>query len=148
MGEPAKLADRIIAAIIDSAVGWVFALVPTIGAIVGLLYLLFKDAAPYHFLKQEEWKNKSIGKKLMNLEVSSYDAEVVDLATSAKRNIPLSIGSIIAIIPLLGWVLGPLVALVFGLIELFLVLTDKDRRRIGDRWGNTIVVSSAKTLAE
>ncbi len=147
MGEKAETSKRVLAALIDALIGWVVVFIPVIGALIGALYLLFKDAAPYQVMKQDEWKNKSVGKKLMGIEVETTDGSVVDLATSAKRNIPLTIGTFIAIIPVLGWIIGPLVALVLGIIELILVLTDKDGRRIGDRFGETRVVQPADVVS-
>ena len=147
MKTSAELAPRIVAALIDSAVGWVVVVVPVLGAIVSVLYLLLKDGIMFQLLKTDEWKNKSIGKKIMNIEVETADGSVVDLALSAKRNIPLSIGSFIAIIPVIGWVFGPLVAIVFAVIEIVLVLTDSERRRLGDKWANTRVVQSEPVLA-
>lgn len=131
---------RFIAALIDGIIGWIVVFIPFIGGILGFLYLLLKDGIMYEVTKNEEWRNKSIGKKVMNLEVMRLDGGRVDLAVSARRNIPLTIGSIIAIIPLLGWVIGPIVSLIFAVIELFMFLTDEHGRRLGDRWANTQVI--------
>ena len=136
----APLFARFIAALIDALVGWVFVFIPIVGGIISVLYLLLKDGLPYQLFKEEQWKNKSLGKKVMNIEVYQLDDSLVDLSVSAKRNIPLTIGSFIAIIPLLGWIVGPIVGLIFGIIELIFLLTDSQNRRLGDRWANTKVI--------
>ncbi|MFW6287457.1 MAG: RDD family protein [bacterium] len=131
---------RFLAALIDGVIGWVPVFIPVIGALIGAAYLLLKDGVMYQFTKDDEWKNRSIGKKIMKLEVVKLDEGYVDLAVSAKRNIPLIIGSIIAIIPLLGWVLGPIISIAFIIIELIAYLSDDTGRRLGDRWANTQVI--------
>jgi len=70
------------------------------------------------------------------------------MAVSAKRNIPLSIGSLIAIIPIIGWVLGPIIAIVFSIVELVLFLSDEKGQRFGDRWANTQVISDPAAVSE
>ncbi len=137
----ADLVQRFIAVVIDSIiVSLVTAIIPVLGGLIGFAYTLCKDGVMYEILKKDEWKNKSIGKKLMDLEVVNFSGERVDLAVSAKRNIPLAIGNIIMVIPILGWIIGGLVGVVFGLIELFFVFTDENGRRLGDRWANTQVI--------
>src|SRR5690554_5163637 len=143
----ADLFPRFVAALIDGVIGWVFVIIPVIGAIISVLYLLFKDGILHQITKQDQWKNKSIGKKIMNLEVKRLDGGVVDLAVSAKRNIPLAVGSFIAILPVIGWVIGPVVGLVFVIIELALVVNDAQGRRMGDRWGNTLVQEVEKVTS-
>ncbi len=74
--------------------------------------------------------------------MSYNQGDLVDTNISAKRNIPLTIGSFIAIIPVLGWVIGPIVGLVFAIIELVLIFTDNKRQRLGDRWAGTTVIKA------
>ncbi len=142
--EKADLFARAVAAIIDGLIAGVMALVPFVGFIASAAYMLFKEALMYRITGEEMWKNKSIGKKLMKLEVAYLEGDFVDLAVSAKRNLPLAIGSIIGIIPILGWVIGPIVGLIVAIVEIILVLTDKLGHRMGDRWANTQVIMSAE----
>lgn len=135
---------RFLAAVIDNVVAWVPVVIPVIGAILSVLYLLFKDGIMYQLTKDNNWKNRSIGKKLLNLEVVTLDGKDVDLTISAKRNIPLTIGSLIMIIPLIGWLIGPVVAVIVAGVELIVFITDKDGRRLGDKFANTMVVNQAK----
>ncbi len=141
MNKKADFLPRFLAALIDGVIAWIPVVIPVIGAIVSAAYLLCKDGIMYQITKDDNWKNKSIGKKVLNLEVSCLDGGDVDLMISAKRNIPLTIGSFIAIIPLLGWIVGPALAVIAAMIELVMVITDKDGRRLGDRWANTMVIS-------
>lgn len=139
---------RILAALIDSFIAWIPAMIPVVGALVSIAYMLTRDAIMYEFTKQDDWRNRSIGKKLMGIEVVRLDGSQVDFTAAIRRNIPLSIGNIIAIIPIIGWILGGLIGFIFGIIELILALTDKDGRRLGDRWGNTQVVTSITAESE
>ncbi len=138
----ADLGSRFLAALIDGVIGWVFVVIPILGGVISVLYLLFKDAIPYLVFKDEDWKNKSIGKKIMNMEVYSLEGKTIDLSISAKRNVPLTIGSFIAIVPVIGWIIGPMVAAIFIIFELILLLTNEENRRLGDRWGKTRVIMS------
>lgn len=133
---------RVVAVFIDGLIVWVVALVPVIGGLIGAAYMLTRDTLMYSLTQQEEWKNRSIGKKLMGLEVVMLDGGELDWADSAKRNLTLTIGSIISIIPVIGWFLGFVLALVLGIIELVLTLTDDAGRRYGDRWAGTQVIMS------
>lgn len=137
----ADLLPRALAAIIDGLIGGILAaVIPILGGILGAAYILSKDALMFQATKNDQWKNKSVGKYLFKIHVQSDQADPIDWVTSIKRNWPLAIGTVVAIIPILGWVLGPLVAFVFSIIELVLVLTDPNRRRLGDRVANSRVV--------
>ena len=140
MDQKAETFPRILAFMIDGLIAWVPVFIPFLGAIFGSLYLLFKDGLMYQITKKDEWKNKSIGKKIMNIEIVSLDEQLIDLSISAKRNLPLTIGNFIAIIPLVGWVIGPTIALILAVVELILFLTDEDGRRLGDKWAKTQVI--------
>lgn len=140
MNQKAEAFPRILAFMIDGLIAWVPVFIPFLGAIFGSLYLLFKDGLMYQITKKDEWKNKSIGKKIMNIEIVSLDEQVIDLSISAKRNLPLTIGNFIAIIPLVGWVIGPTIALMLAVVELIVFLTDEDGRRLGDKWAKTQVI--------
>ncbi|MGM0420820.1 MAG: RDD family protein [Bacillota bacterium] len=148
--EPPKadLFARAAAAIIDGVVGGVLVSVPLVGFLASAAYLLLKDGLIYQINGQEEWKNRSIGKKVMKLEVLYFEGDLVDLTVSARRNIPLAIGSIIGIIPVLGWVIGPIIGMIMAIIELVMVLTDESGRRLGDNWAGTQVVMSSDISEE
>lgn len=142
MNQKADVFPRILAFMIDGLIAWLPFFIPVIGGVFGSLYLLFKDGIMYQITKEDEWKNRSIGKKILNLEIESLDGEVIDLVISAKRNLPLTIGNFIAIVPIIGWVIGPTVALILAVIELIVFLTNDDHRRLGDLWAKTKVIKA------
>ncbi|MGP3777529.1 RDD family protein [Halanaerobium saccharolyticum] len=142
MNQKADVFPRILAFMVDGLIAWLPFFIPVIGGVFGSLYLLFKDGIMYQIIKEEEWKNRSIGKKILNLEIETLDGEVIDLVVSAKRNLPLTIGNFIAIVPVIGWIIGPTVALILAVVELIVFLTNDDHRRLGDLWANTKVVKA------
>jgi uncharacterized RDD family membrane protein YckC len=138
----ADLTKRFIAALIDGIIGAVLSFlvglaVPFVGGILGAAYILLKDGLDIEFMDK-----RSIGKKVMKLRPIRLDGGTMDINTSIMRNWPLAVGSIISIIPILGWVFGPLAAIVFGIIELVLVLTDPEGRRLGDKFAGTRVIEA------
>jgi hypothetical protein len=66
-----------------------------------------------------------------------------------KRNFPLAIGavgSIFWIIPILGWIAAiifAMIGLLVAIVEIVLVLTDAEGRRMGDKVGVTKVIEVA-----
>jgi len=138
----ADLFKRFIAALIDGIISSILIYIPILGALVGAVYTLTKDVIAYEITKNTDFKNRSIGKRIMGLEIVSLEGKDIDWTISIKRNLPLAIGSILAIVPVLGWALGGIVGAVVGIIECVLVLTDNEGRRMGDRLANTQVVSS------
>ncbi|KAF0196598.1 MAG: RDD domain containing protein [Bacillota bacterium] len=139
----AELTKRLIAALIDGIISSIIAVIPVIGAIIGAAYTLTKDGIMFQVTKDAQWKNRSIGKKLLGLEVVTASGAEIDIVASCMRNWPLAIGIIIMIVPIIGWVIGGLLAFVLGMIELVLVLIDPKGRRLGDKTARTMVVESA-----
>jgi uncharacterized RDD family membrane protein YckC len=131
----ADLTKRFIAALIDNVLASLVSAIPVVGGIVGAAYILVKDGLDFEFMDK-----RSLGKKLMKLRPVRLDGQAMDLNTSIRRNWPLAIGSILSIIPLLGWIIAIPVSLVIGIIELVLVLTDAEGRRMGDKLAGTKVI--------
>jgi uncharacterized RDD family membrane protein YckC len=131
----ADLVKRFIAALIDSVLASVVALIPVVGGIVGAAYILVKDGLDIEFMDK-----RSIGKKLMKLRPVRLDGGNMDITTSLQRNWPLAIGSILSIIPFLGWIAAIIIAPIIAIIELVLVLTDPEGRRLGDKLAGTKVI--------
>jgi uncharacterized RDD family membrane protein YckC len=131
----ADLVKRFIAALIDNVLAALVGAIPVVGGIVGAAYILLKDGLDIEFMDK-----RSLGKKLMKLRPVRLDGGNMDITTSIQRNWPLAIGSILAIIPILGWIIAVPVALVIGVIELVLVLTDPEGRRLGDKLAGTKVI--------
>lgn len=134
---------RIIAFVIDAVAATIVGVVPIIGAIIGALYMLLRDALPVEALQ-----NRSLGKKLLGLKVVMADnpSQVPDYAASAKRNWMFALGPIMilfAFIPILGWIVDILLFLfliVFCIIEIVKLFTDDKGIRIGDKMAETMVI--------
>lgn len=138
----ADLGKRFVAALIDGVIAGILTVViPILGGLLGAAYTLTKDALMFQLTKDAQWKNRSVGKKVMGLQVVNLGGGDVDMTISLKRNVTLAIGSLLAAIPLLGLLVAPLVGGVLGLIEIILVLTDAAGRRLGDKWANTQVIA-------
>lgn len=141
----ADLGKRLIAAIIDGILAAGVSFIPVIGGIIGGLYMLLRDGLELEFMDR-----RSIGKKLIKLRPVRLDGQPMDPVTSAKRNLPLAVGavgSIFLVIPILGWlvaVLFAVVGLAIAIIEMVLVLTDPEGRRMGDKLAGTKVIEVAE----
>ena len=131
----ADLGKRIIAALIDGLIAGVVGFIPIIGGLAGAAYMLVRDGLELDFMD-----GRSIGKKAMGIRPVQLDGSAMDISASVKRNIPCAIAPLIMIVPILGWIIGPPVGLVIAVIELVLVLTDQDGRRMGDKFAGTMVV--------
>ncbi|WP_213950657.1 RDD family protein [Tepidanaerobacter syntrophicus] len=138
----ADLFKRFIALLIDDIVASLLIYIPILGALVSAVYLLTKDAIAFEITKNPDFKNRSLGKKVMGLEVVSFDGSDIDWTISLKRNLPLAIGSAFGIVPIIGWVVGGIIGFVMVIVEAVLVISDDKGRRLGDRWANTQVVES------
>jgi len=136
----ADIFRRFIAFLIDSVVASILIYVPVLGGIVSTVYMLTKDVIAYEVTKNPDFKNKSIGKKIMGLEVATLDGKDMNWEISIKRNLPLAIGSVCSIIPIIGWIIGPIVGFIMSVVEAILVLSDYNGRRFGDKLANTQVV--------
>lgn len=137
----ADLGKRFIALIIDAVISAALGLVPIVGGIVGTVYIVVRDGLDVDFMP-----NRSFGKKIMDLQPVRLDGRKVDLETSLRRNWMFGIGaltSLLLYIPILGWILIPFVALIslaIGIYEIYLVMTDAEGRRWGDKMAGTKVI--------
>lgn len=141
--EKADVFRRIVAYLIDVFVAGVAAVVisilfPPLGPVVSAAYLLFKDGLMFAVTKQESWKNQSIGKRLLNLEVVSRDGATIDLLLSAKRNLTLVIGALLEL-TIFASPLAATLGMIIGVVELYLIITERYGRRLGDQWAHTQV---------
>ena len=154
--EKANLGKRLVAAIIDGLIAGVLSGVISflgIGSLLGGAYILTKDALMFELLKDPAWKGRSVGKRVMRLKVEGPRGSDVNFESSAKRNWPLAIGELLSFIVALmptgrvawsNWSLIVGVSLIIGIIEIALVLTDPQGRRLGDRLADTRVVEVAE----
>ena len=143
-GAPDTL-TRFLAFLIDGIAVGLVGLVPVIGGLAGVAYVLFRDGLDVDFMR-----HRSLGKKLMKLSVVRDDGAPMDPMTSARRNWPLAFGSLtqfLIFIPVLGWILIPFVLIagaVFVIIEIVRVTTNPEGRRLGDGYAGTRVITAAE----
>ena len=132
---------RFLAFFIDAVIVAVVGLVPVIGGLVGVAYILVRDGLAYDFMD-----GRSIGKKIMKLRPIRLDGGAMDVNTSIRRNWPLAFGSLaqaLIFVPVIGWILIPFVGIagvVIVVVEIVRVLTAPDGRRWGDTMAGTRVV--------
>lgn len=142
----ADLGRRVIAYLIDAVIAslpsvLLFPLQP-LSSLLGAAYMLLRDVLFFELTKAEAWRHRSIGKRLVNLEVVCLDGTDLSWETSLKRNLPFALGTFAMWLPPL---LGPLLTLAAAIllfVELVLVFSDARGRRLGDLWANTQVVAS------
>ena len=116
--------------------------IPLIGGMIATAYWLLRDGMDVEFMD-----HRSLGKKLMKLRPVMLDGSPVDMATSSKRNWMFALGGIAGFfaMTIIGLVLAIplfLVAFVLGIVEVVLVLTDAEGRRIGDKTAGTMVIET------
>jgi uncharacterized RDD family membrane protein YckC len=144
-GDKADLGKRFVAGLIDGAIAFVIGFIPIIGGIISAAYWLLRDGMDFDFMKK-----RSLGKKVMKLRPVTLDDSPVDMVVSIKRNWMFAIWGLAQIfiyIPVVGWALIPVVfviAAILAIIEVILVLTDPEGRRMGDKIANTKVVEVAE----
>ncbi len=124
---------RFLAALIDGILAGAVSIIPFVGGIIAAAYILVKDGLP-------QLENRSLGKKLMKLKVTTTSGEALDMNGSIRRNWPLALGYISSILVGFGlYSLGMTLSFlgIAGLIECILVLVRN--QRFGDQFANTIV---------
>lgn len=137
----ADLGKRFLAALIDGIIAAVASAIPLIGGIAGAAYMVVRDGLDVEFMQ-----NRSLGKKVMNLQPVMMDGSAVDVRASVMRNWMWGIGALTGVllyIPILGWILIPIVAVIalgIGIFEIYKVLTDEGGRRWGDTLADTKVI--------
>jgi len=129
----ANILNRFIAKFIDILiVGALLKLLPPIGFLAGLTYMLIGDGL---------FDGRSLGKKIIGLKVIISDkGEGCSFRESIIRNLPFGIGYILFSIPWIGWVF-PLIIFAF---EGLLVIGSEEGMRIGDEIAKTQVVDDRK----
>ncbi len=134
----AKLIDGIIAAVLF----WVVvAIIPGLffaqlmGAIVAGAYWLLSDGLEVEFMK-----HRSLGKKLIGLDVVRLDGAPMDMEASARRNWMFAIGYFSYPFPAFIGLLVALAGLAIFVYEVYKVVTESDGRRWGDELAATRVI--------
>ena len=143
-GPPARvdISKRAIAMLIDGAITIVVGFVPVLGGIVATAYWLLRDGMDLEFMD-----HRSIGKKVMKLRPVSLDGQPLDMVASVKRNWMFGLGGLTQLFAMtfIGLVIAiplGLIALVITIIEIVLVFTDAEGRRMGDKMAGTRVIET------
>ncbi|MFH1680401.1 MAG: RDD family protein [Candidatus Eisenbacteria bacterium] len=134
---PADRTKRAIAFLIDWFVSFLLSLVPVIGWLVGAGYMLLRDGFSSGILDR-----RSLGKKAMGIRPVVIAGSPVTAGVSARRNVIFAVPILLLAIPGVGILLAPIASLLIIVVEVGLVLTDRDGRRYGDRLAGTLVVES------
>lgn len=150
----AVLIDGIIAAAVYTIISRIFGVVLGGGVFAALTGNLLGSLAALAFYlgRDVALQGRSPGKKVMGLNVATASGAPITPIESAKRNITLSAGwiaSVVMTVPILGWILGALIAFGGGLValyECYLVITNQPR--LGDKIAGThVVVDGAPAVA-
>jgi uncharacterized RDD family membrane protein YckC len=116
--ELAAPGSRFLAALIDGVFVAIVVNVPLLGPLVGIVYGLIKDAIPF-------LDGQSLGKRAMGIRAVRADTGAPitgDYVSSVLRQLSLCIPF-------------------FNVVDALMVFTE-GRRRFGDRWAKTIVVTA------
>lgn len=115
--EMASDGQRIAGFLIDMILASFLWLIPLVGALAGAAYLLTRDALPF-------LDGQSIGKKVMKTRAVDMNGQPLteNWQSSILRNI-------LFLIPFLS-----------ALLELIILVTSKDKLRLGDQWAKTQVI--------
>ena len=112
-------ANRILAFIIDVMLSFGLFLVPFVGPFIAIAYFFARDV--FSFLD-----GQSVGKKAMNLRVVTLDGQPItdNWGAALLRNLPLLFCGISLF------------------VELVVMFSNENNRRLGDLWAGTRVVST------
>ncbi len=135
--QKADLVERGLAFLIDVVFAVLVSIIPVVGGIAGMVYMLVRDGL---------FGGRSIGKKVVNIRVVRGENTPASYADSVKRNALLAFPEIFLIVPLLGLAVYAVVMALVVATETVAALTDRDGRRFGDRFAGTRVVKAASRI--
>lgn len=106
----------------------------------------FLSATGYILIRDGLFEHRSIGKKLIGLQVVSSEAQGLapTYRESIIRNLPIAVAYFLFLIPYAGWVLGPLV---LGM-ECLTAIGDGAGMRVGDMLARTYVTLGVPFAAD
>jgi uncharacterized RDD family membrane protein YckC len=136
------IGKRAIAMVIDAVIAVGVGFIPIAGGIAATAYWLLRDGMDLEFMD-----HRSIGKKVMKLRPVSLDGQPLDMMASVKRNWMFGLGGISQLfgMTVIGLVIAiplGLITVVISIIEIVLVLTDAEGRRMGDKMAGTRVIET------
>ena len=112
----ASAGQRIGAYLIDAILMTVIGIIPLLGILLIIAYALLRDALPF-------LDGQSVGKKLLKLRAVTEDGQ----SLSGNWG-PAIVRNVVLMIPF------------FPVVELIVLLTNKDVKRLGDQWAKTKVI--------
>lgn len=105
--------------------------IPIIGLMLAGLFLV-----PYWLLR--DVTGASLGKLLLGLKVVDRDGQPATAGARILRNLPIALGPMCMLIPILGYILAGPVAGIAILVEAIMLLSQGER--LGDRMAKTTVI--------
>ncbi len=133
------IVDMVPAAIVIFIISFILALIPIIGLIANLFLMPLMYCA-YALCRDLILSGSSIGKHFLHFKVLSKDGSPATTKQKIMRNLDLAIPSAVQVIPVLGWVLGGLLALCILVTEVIFLFTKGER--LGDQWAGTKVIKT------
>lgn len=126
---------RIFAFLIDFLIASFFSIlpIPLVGGLIAFLYMLLRDGLT---------DRGSMGKRLLNLQVTTIGGQRLNYDESIRRNIIFAIPAIFNLIPLVGWLLALLAGMIVYVVELLAMVASPREQRNGDRWAGTVVTEA------
>lgn len=130
----AKL-TRLIAKAIDLFIVLCFSIpLFPFGVVLGVIYMSICDGMS---------NGQSAGKKFMGFAVKSLeDGSACSYKQSVIRNLPFTLPLLVTSLPIIGWILGPILGVVLIGFELYLLYNLDSGHRLGDVMADTSVMAN------
>lgn len=124
--------------------GAIFGLIPFLNIIlvplIGLL-VIPAVAVTYHLLRDSLINGRSAGKHLLKMRVMSKDGSPAPMKARVLRNILFALPLVFMILPIIGHLIGGLLAFAVMVTEVIVLLSTGER--VGDKIANTVVVRAS-----
>jgi len=145
---------RLLARIIDVVIVWILSLIVLIPIGIGAgvtnsnigigAYLIGQIIVVALVVGYEIFlvgtRGQTVGKMLLGLKIVTRDGTPVDYNVAIKRHMPSIVGRAVYIIPIIGWLIGPLILLGVAIANTAMVFQNNES--LYDKLGNTMVIST------
>jgi|GEM_PF-347897 len=130
----ASMLNRFLARVIDLLIfGALCSVLYPVGLLAGFTYILIADGL---------WNGRSVGKRIIGLHTVQVNGRwVADFKHSVLRNLSVAFVLLLAVIPIIGWLLLITVGILVVAVEFYLAWTDSGGQRAGDILAGTLVVN-------
>ena len=129
----ARSHQRILAFAIDYGIAMLLLLIPYAGGPLSFVYLICRDILPF-------MKFQSIGKKIIGLRVIQEEKPHIGAIASLKRNIIFLPNALLLIPSMTFYYPVIFINMLTLVVELYLVYTAEDHKRLGDNFAETMVI--------